>query len=491
MAAIRNPEVKFTKIFIDNEWQNSASGKTFPTLNPAEAAKIADVQEGDKADVDKAIAAARRAFNFGSKWRTTDASERGRLLNKLADLIERDLAYLASLEVLDNGKPFASAVGDVQYALKTLRYFAGWADKVQGRTIPVDGDFFTYTRIEPIGVIGAILPWNFPILLLSMKLGPTLATGNTIVVKPAEQTPLTTLAIANLIKEAGFPPGVVNVVPGYGPTAGAALVTSPEVDKITFTGSTEVGHIIQKTASETLKRVHLELGGKSPLVIFDDADIEAAVLHAHEGVFISQGQCCVAASRLFVQEGIYDQFVSKAAALAKQRKVGNPFDEGVRHGPQIDEEQYNKILELIESGKKQGAKVQCGGEKISGKGYFIQPTVFSDVTDDMRIAKEEIFGPVQQILKFKTYEEVLERANKTQYGLGAGVFTRDINKALNFAQGVQAGTVWVNNYLAGGGPQTPFGGFKQSGHGREQGEYAIQEYTEVKAVVVKIDQKNS
>jgi len=450
------------------------------------------VAEGDKADVDRAVVAARRAFKLGSAWRTLDASERGRLLEKLANLIERDLPYLASLEVLDNGKPYTSAVGDVHYALKTLRYFAGWADKVQGKTIPVDGDFFTYTRIEPIGVIGAILPWNFPILLTAIKLGPALATGNTLVIKPAEQTPLTALAIANLIKEAGFPPGVVNVVPGYGPTAGAAIASHPNVDKVTFTGSTEVGHLIQKAAAESnLKRVALELGGKSPLVIFDDADIDAAVLHAHEGVFISQGQCCVAASRLFVQEGIYDAFVAKATALAKQRTAGNPFDEGVRHGPQIDEEQYNKILDLIEAGKKQGAKLNCGGDKLGGKGYFIQPTVFSDVTDDMRIAKEEIFGPVQQILKFKTFEEVLERANRTQYGLGAGVFTRDINKALQFAQGVEAGTVWVNNYLAGGGPQTPFGGFKQSGHGREQGEYAIQEYTEVKAVVIKIDKKNS
>lgn len=491
-AAIRNPEVKYTQIFIDNEWHNSASRKTFPTVNPATATKIADVQEGDKADVDRAVAAAKKAFKFGSKWRTTDASTRGMLLHKLAELIERDTAYLASLEVLDNGKPFTSAMGDVAFAVKTLRYFAGWADKIQGKTIPVDGDYFAYTRIEPIGVIGAILPWNFPILLICIKLGPALAAGNTLVIKPAEQTPLTSLYIAQLTKEAGFPAGVINVVPGYGPTAGAAITTHNEVDKVTFTGSTEVGHLIQKAAGDSnLKRVALELGGKSPLVIFDDADLDAAALYAHEGVFISQGQCCVAASRVFVQEKVYDDFVKKATALAQARTTGNPFDDGVRHGPQIDEEQYNKILDLIESGKKQGAKLNCGGNKLPGKGYFIQPTVFSDVTDNMRIAKEEIFGPVQQIMKFKTFDEVLERANDTHYGLGAGVFTKDINKAMQFSQGVQAGTVWVNNYLAGGGPHTPFGGFKQSGQGREQSEYALADYTEIKTVVVKIDQKNS
>jgi len=489
---IRNPQIKYTQIFINNEWRNSISGKTFPTLNPTSGQKIVDVQEGDKADVDLAVKAAREAFKLNSEWRRMDASARGKLLHKLGDLIMRDIEYLASLETLDNGKPFTMSLWDISFAVEVLRYYAGWADKIHGKVVPADGDVFSFTRVEPVGVCGQIIPWNFPVLMWVWKIGPAIACGNTVVLKPAEQTPLTALCLAALVKEAGFPPGVINVVPGYGPTAGAAIVEHPDVDKVAFTGSTEVGKIIQQGAGKVnIKRVSLELGGKSPLVVFDDADLDEAVAIAHNGVFINQGQCCCASSRVFVQEGIYDKFVAKSKEYAlKNRVVGDPFDEKTTQGPQVDEEQLNKILELIESGKKEGARLECGGGRYGDRGYFVQPTVFSNVTDDMRIAKEEIFGPVQQILKFKTLEEALERSNKTVYGLAAGVCTSNINNAILFAQGVQAGSVWVNcyNHFT---PQTPFGGFKMSGHGRELGEDGLHEYCEIKTVTIKIPKKNS
>lgn len=489
--AVRNPEIKYTQNFYNNTWHNSASGKTFPTINPATGQKIIDVQEGDKADIDKAVAAAREAFKIDSEWRTMDASARGRLIYKFADLLERDTDYLASLETLDNGKPYADSLGDIGASVGCFRYYAGWADKIHGKTIPADGDVFSFTRVEPVGVCGQIIPWNYPIMMIAWKFGPALAAGNTIVLKPAEQTPLTALYIASLFKEAGFPPGVVNVVPGYGPTAGAALTEHPDVDKIAFTGSTEVGRLIQQAAGKTnLKRVTLELGGKSPLVVFADADLGDAVNTAHHAIFDNHGQSCCAASRTFVQEEIYDEFVKQSKELALKRIVGDPYDEKTNQGPQIDNDQFTKILHLIESGKKEGATVQCGGDRWGKQGYFIQPTIFSNVQDNMRIAKEEIFGPVMQIIKFKNIEEVLPRANNTTYGLAAGIFTRDINKALTFAQTVQAGSVWVNTYdqcLA----QAPFGGFKQSGHGRELGEDGIKEYTEIKTVTIKVPKKNS
>ncbi|CAH1787376.1 unnamed protein product [Owenia fusiformis] len=490
---IENPEVKFTKIFINNEWVDSESGKTFATINPCTGEKIADVQEGDKVDANKAVAAAKKAFELGSEWRTMDASKRGRLLNKLADLLEEDLAYAASLETLDNGKPFTMSYHvDCTGAVKELRYMAGWSDKIVGQTIPVDGDFFCYTRHEPIGVVGAIIPWNFPLYILTQKLGPILAAGCTVVVKPAEQTPLTALYLASLIKKAGFPPGVVNIVPGYGPSAGATLSEHLDVDKISFTGSTEVGQLVMQAAGRTnLKGVALECGGKSPNIVFADCDMDYAVEMSHNAQFFNMGQVCCAGSRTFVQEDIYDSFVEKSVARAKKRTIGNPFDPTTESGPQIDDIQYEKILELIESGKKEGAKLECGGGKKGDKGYFIESTVFSNVTDDMRIAKEEIFGPVQQIIKFKDIKEVIPRANKTTYGLASGVFTKDIDKALMIANAMQAGTVWVNTFLAGGGAHAPFGGYKMSGVGREQGSYGVDEYLEIKTVVVKIPQKNS
>ncbi|KAL0270773.1 UNVERIFIED_CONTAM: hypothetical protein PYX00_008070 [Menopon gallinae] len=486
-----SPQVMYTGIFINNEWHKSVSGKTFKTVNPSTEQVIAEVEEGDVKDVDKAVKAANEAFRFGSPWRKMDASDRGRLLYRLADLLERDQIYLASLETLDNGKPFtASVTVDLPYSIKVLRYYAGWADKIHGKTIPNDGNFFSFTRHEPVGVCGQIIPWNFPLLMMAWKLGPALAAGNTVVLKPAEQTPLSALYVAELVKEAGFPPGVVNVVPGFGKT-GEAIVMHPDVDKVAFTGSSEVGKLIQKNAGAVnLKRVSLELGGKSPNIIFKDVDMDFAVENAHFGLFFNMGQCCCAGSRTFVEDGVYDEFVERSAARANNSKVGNPFDLNSEYGPQIDQEQFRKIMGYIDSGKSEGAKLVAGGERFGEKGYFIKPTVFAEVKDSMKIAREEIFGPVQQIIRFKTMEEVIERANKTEYGLAAGIFTKDIDKAVYMMQGLRAGTVWVNTYNAII-PQTPFGGFKLSGHGRELGEYALEHYTEVKSVIIKTLQKNS
>lgn len=487
---IRQPEIKYTQIFINNEWVTSVSGKTFATVNPTNGKKICDVQEGDKVDVDKAVRAARKAFKFGSPWQQMDASKRGALLHKFADLVERDKVYLASLETLDNGKPFTDSYnGDLPTVARIFRYFAGWPDKMQGRTIPIDGSFFCYTRHEPVGVCGQIIPWNFPLSLFALKVAPALACGNTVVLKPAEQTPLTALYAAQLIKEAGFPPGVVNVVPGYGPTAGAAISSHPDVDKTSFTGSTEVGQAIMEAAAKSnLKRVTLELGGKSPLVIWKDVDLDSVVEWAQRAIFFNCGQVCTAGSRTYVHEDIYDEFVKKAVARAKVKTIGDPFDAKSEYGPQVSEEQFIKVLELIESGKQEGAALECGGQQYGTEGYFVQPTVFSNVTENMRIGKEEIFGPVQSILKFKDMEDIVARANDTKYGLAAAIFTEDIDTALTFSSRVQAGTVWVNCYFKSS-PTAPFGGYKMSGIGREFGEYGLKEYTEVKTVVMKTSQK--
>lgn len=486
------PEIKFTKIFINNEWCDAVSGKTFPTINPATGEKIVDVAEGDKADVDKAVAAASAAFKLGSPWRTMDASERGRLLYRLSDLIERDREYLARLETLDNGKPYSDSYNvDLNLVIKCYRYYAGWADKIQGKTIPMDGNVLAFTRHEPVGVVGQIIPWNFPLLMQAWKLAPALCAGNTIILKPAEQTPLTALYVASLLVEAGFPPGVVNIIPGYGPTAGGAISSHPKVDKVAFTGSTEVGHLIMQAAgASNLKNVTLELGGKSPNIVLADADLDHAVETSHFALFFNQGQCCCAGSRIYVEESIYDEFVKKSIERAKSRKVLDPMDPECEQGPQVDQEQFDKILDLIESGKKEGAKLECGGGRLGEKGFFVQPTVFTDVKDDMRIATEEIFGPVMQIMKFKTIDEVIERANRTNYGLAASIFTKDIEKALMLAQGIRAGTVWINCYDVLEA-QAPFGGFKESGSGRELGEYGLEQYSEVKTVTIKIPQKNS
>ncbi|KAK7116548.1 retinal dehydrogenase 2-like [Littorina saxatilis] len=488
---IRDVQVKYTQLFINNEFVNAESGKTFPTINPATGKPIVQLQEADKADVEKAVAAAKEAFKLGSPWRRMDASRRGVLLNKFADLMEQNIAELASLEVLDNGKPFKAAVFDMFFAIQVVRYYAGWSDKIHGKSIPINGDYVCYTRHEPVGICAQIIPWNYPAVMFVWKFAPALAAGNVVIIKPAEQTPLSAIFLASLVKEVGFPDGVVAVLPGYGPTAGAALTGHKDINKVAFTGSTEIGQIIMQAAGESnLKRTTLELGGKSPAIFLDDVDIDSAVEQAQEACMTNMGQCCVAGTRTFVHEKIYDEFVKKSAALAAKRTVGDPFDPNTINGPQIDEEQFTKILGMIEKGKKEGAKVEAGGDRWGKEGYFVQPTVFSHVTDSMCIAQDEIFGPVQQLLKFSSVDEAIERANSTNYGLGAAVFTNDINKAMMFANGVRAGTVWVNCYNAVT-PQAPFGGFKMSGIGRELGEYGLQQYVEVKNVVIKIPQKNS
>ncbi|XP_077286091.1 retinal dehydrogenase 2 [Arctopsyche grandis] len=482
--------IKYTKLFINNEFVDAISKKTFETINPATGEKIANIAEADKEDIDKAVAAARKAFSRNSEWRNLDASQRGKLLFKLTSLIERDIDELGRLESLDNGKTVSDAVFDINCAIDTFRYYAGWCDKIHGNTIPADGGVICMTRQEPVGVVGQLIPWNYPILMLAWKWGPALAAGCTLVLKPAEQTPLTALYLAALSKEAGFPAGVINIVTGYGPNTGAAIASHMQIDKVAFTGSTIVGRkIMEAAANSNLKRVSLELGGKSPLVIFDDADVDEAVEIAHNAIFANHGQNCCAGSRTFVHEKIYDEFVKKATLKAEQKKVGDPFDSNTEQGPQIDERMMNRVLQYIQSGKSEGAKLETGGARIGNKGFFVQPTVFSNVADNMTIAKEEIFGPVQTILKFSSLEEVIDRANSSNYGLAAGVVTKNLNTALTFAKSVDAGSVWVNcyDYVV---PQAPFGGFKQSGKGRELGEDSLKEYLEVKTITIKVPKQN-
>jgi aldehyde dehydrogenase (NAD+) len=377
-------------------------------------------------------------------------------------------------------------VVDVAKTVACYRYFGGWADKVHGKTIPIDGEYLCYTRHEPIGVVGQIIPWNFPMLMMAWKLAPAIAMGNTVVLKPAEQTPLSALRIAELIMEAGFPEGVINVLPGFGPTAGAAIAGHMDVDKVAFTGSTEVGRLVMEAAAKSnLKPVTLELGGKSPNIIFEDVDVDEAVEGAHMGLFSNQGQSCCAGSRVFVEETVYSKFVEKSIVRARQRVVGDPFDPATELGPLVDQAQLDRVMSYIDAGRDQGAMLACGGERLGERGYFVQPTVFADVQDDMKIAQDEIFGPVMSIIPFKTMDEVIERANRTKYGLAGAVWTRDMKKALAVANGVRAGTVWVNCYNVMD-TRAPFGGFKQSGIGRELGEYGLQQYTQVKAVIAKL-----
>ena len=475
-----------TRLLINNRWVASESGQTFGTVNPSTGEEICQVSAADAADVDKAVQAARTAFEHGP-WRTMNASERGRLLHRLADLIENHADELARLESLDNGKPVSVAKAvDVAKSVACYRYFGGWADKIQGKTIPIDGNFFCYTRHEPVGVVGQIIPWNYPMLMLAWKLAPALATGNTVVMKPAEETPLTALRIGELIVEAGFPEGVVNLLPGFGPTAGAAIARHMDIDKVAFTGSTQVGRLIMEAAAKSnLKGVTLEMGGKSPNIIFADSDLDEAVEGAHLGVFSNQGQVCCAGTRVYVEETIYDQFVEKSVARAQRRTVGDPFDPKTQQGPQVNQAQFDRVMGYIDSGRNEGATLACGGNRVGDRGYFIQPTVFADVQDEMRIAREEIFGPVMSVIPFKDLADVVARANRTDYGLAAGVWTRDIKKAHAIANSVRAGTVWVNCYNVLD-TRAPFGGFKQSGIGRELGEYGLQQYTEVKTVTIKL-----
>lgn len=479
------PAVRQTGILIGDEWRPAVSGKTFSTINPATEEVICQVAEGDKADVDLAAHAARSAFESGP-WSRMDARDRGRLMHKLADLMEANLDELAALETLDNGKPIGDAkAADLPLAIDCIRYYAGWADKITGDTIPVRGDYFCYTRREPVGVCGQIIPWNFPILMTAWKWGPALATGNTIVMKPAEQTPLTCLRLGELALEAGFPPGVINIVPGYGPTAGAAIVKHGLVDKVAFTGSVETGQQIMADAALTLKRITLELGGKSPNIVFADADLDAAIAGAEFGLFFNQGQCCCAGSRLFVEDSIHEEFVERIVDRARQRVLGNPFDAETTQGPQVDKDQFDKILGYIESGNSEGAKCETGGHRHGNRGFFIEPTIFTGVTDEMKISREEIFGPVLSVLKFSSVEEVVKRANNTTFGLAAAVWTSDVKKAHQVSNSLRAGTVWVNCYDVFDAA-APFGGFKMSGIGRECGEAGLMNYTELKTVTMNI-----
>ena len=473
------------KLFIGGDFVESLSGQTFTSRNPADGSVLAEVYEADAADVDRAVVAAERAF--AGPWSRMTASQRGRLIWKLADLIERDLLPLAQLETLDNGKPIRESLNaDLPLVVDHFRYYAGWANKLAGDTIANSEhpEIFTYTLREPIGVVGQIIPWNFPLLMAAWKLGAALAAGNTVVLKSAEQTPLSVLYLAGLIQEAGFPAGVVNILSGFGPTAGAAIAAHPRIRKVAFTGSTEVGKEIMRTAAGNLKRVTLELGGKSPNIVFPDADFSKAVPGALMGIFFNQGQVCCAGSRLYVQEKIYDDFLSQITDYAKGLKQGPGLHAETQIGPLVSEEQFQRVGRYLELGSREGAKPVIGGQPLAGPGYFVPPTIFADVDETMTIAQEEIFGPVIAALPFKDEEQlddVLRRANQSEYGLAAGVWTQDLKKAHRVARGLQAGTVWVNCYNVFDAA-VPFGGYKQSGFGREMGRYALDNYTEVKSV---------
>jgi phenylacetaldehyde dehydrogenase len=476
---------KTGKLLINGKWVDAASGKTFATYNPATGEVLANVAAGDKEDIDRAVKAARAAFETGP-WSKISPSERGRLLWRLADLLEKHTEEFAQLESLDNGKPLKVArAADVPLAVDHFRYYAGWATKIEGNTISLglakQGKFHAYTVREPVGVVGQIIPWNFPLLMAAWKLAPALCVGCTVILKPAEQTPLTALRLGELIMEAGFPEGVVNIVPGFGETAGAALSAHPDVDKIAFTGSTEVGKLIIHAAAGNLKKVSLELGGKSPNIILDDADIDAAIPGAASAIFFNQGQTCCAGSRLFIDKKIFDKVVDGVAQNASKIRIGQGFDPEVDMGPLVSEEQFNKVCGYLESGKQEGAKAVTGGSRSGNRGYFVQPTVLINTTDTMKVVQEEIFGPVLTAIPFSDINEIAAKANNTEYGLAAGIWTRDIKKAHALASKLRAGTVWINCYNVFDAA-LPFGGYKQSGWGREMGHEVLKNYTEVKSV---------
>ncbi len=478
-----------TQLLVNGKWEEAASGRRFDVLNPATGQVLATVAEAGEDDIDRAVSAARRAFESGP-WPKMAAADRGKLLWKISELLEKHIDELAELETLNNGKPiFESRYVDLPFVTEVFQYYAGWATKILGETIPVRGPFFNYTLREPLGVVGAITPWNFPLLLESWKIAPALATGNTVVLKPAEQTPLTALRLAEICQEAGLPDGVLNVVPGYGPTAGAALVRHPGVDKIAFTGETRTGMEIMRAAAGTLKKLSLELGGKSPNIVFADADLEAAVRGAHMGIFYGKGEVCAAGSRLFVEESIHGPFMEKLAERARKTLAADPLNPKTRLGALVSAEQRDKVLSYIDSARSEGARLVAGGNRASvaglDGGFFVEATVFDDVKPEMRIAREEIFGPVLATLRFSDVDDVVEKANATSYGLAAAVWTRDIAKAHRVAQRLKAGTVWINTYN-NYDPASPFGGYKMSGFGRELGAQALDLYTQVKSVWVNL-----
>lgn len=476
-------EIKFTKLFINGEFVDAVSGKTFETRDPRTGEVAARIAEGDKADVDLAVKAAREAFDSGP-WPRMTGRERGRILHKFADLVDQHVEELAALDTVDAGKLFQMGkLVDIPEGANLLRYYAGAADKIHGETLKMSRQLQGYTLKEPVGVVGHIVPWNYPTTMFFFKVSPALAAGCTMVVKPAEQTPLSALFYAHLAKEAGIPDGVLNVVPGFGPTAGAAISSHMDIDKVSFTGSTEVGRLVMEAAAKSnLKSVSLELGGKSPIIVFDDADLDMAVNLVNIATYTNKGEICVAGSRIYVQERIYDSFVKKAAEIAKKSVVGDPFNPHVHQGPQVDKEQYEKILRYIDVGKREGATLLTGGKPCGEKGYYIEPTIFTDVKEDMSIAQEEIFGPVMALMKFKTVEEAIQKANNTRYGLAAGLVTKNIDIANTVSRSVRAGVIWINCYFAFDA-DCPFGGCKMSGFGKDMGMDSLDKYLHTKTVV--------